>query len=327
MPGRRTFALAALMSLVTASLASPAAAQADDWKPERLVRVLVNGAPGSGADTAMRAAVPHMEKFAGVRMVIENQVGGGGSVGVLAAARAQPDGHTLLAAVSGVLLNPLINPNTPYDLFRDVVPVSQVTRSTAALLVNNHTPAQSLKELADLARAQPGKLDMGNFGFGTSSHIQGVVLARRLGVDWQIVPFPSSPPLLRDMIAGHICCGISDLSSAGEFVRTRQLRALAVNGTARSPAMPDVPTFAELGITGLEAELFQGLYAPAGTPEKILNFWSRAVAYAVRQPEVIEILSRGSSQGVSSTPAEFAAFMRDQHARWKQVVDETGIRK
>lgn len=323
MLGRRKLIIAALLPL----LATPAAAQSDDWKPERLVRVLVNGAPGSGADTAMRAAVPHMEKFAGVRMVIENQVGGGGSVGVLAATRSQPDGHTLLAAVSGVLLNSLINPSTPYDLFRDLAPVSQITRSTAALLVNNNTPAHSVKELADLARAQPGKLDMGNFGFGTSSHIQGVVLARRLGVDWQIVPFQSSPPLLRDMLAGHICCGISDLSSAGEFVRNKQLRALAVNGTVRSPALPDVPTFLELGVTGLEAELFQGLYAPAGTPEKILNFWSRAVAHAVRQPEVIEILARGSSQGVSSTPAEFAAFMRDQHARWKQVVDETGIRK
>jgi tripartite-type tricarboxylate transporter receptor subunit TctC len=330
MPIREGWCLRTLAALIIVPiLAASAAAQVQegaDWKPDRPVRVIVSGAAGSGADIAVRVIVPHMADYARTAMIIENIVGGGGATGVIAAARSYPDGYTLLFAVSGVLLSSLINTATPYDLFRDLLPVSQVSRSTAVLLVNNAVPAHTLDEFIALARAAPGKFDMGNFGFGTSSHLQGAMLARRTGAEWQAVPFQSSPPLLRDMMADHICCGISDIGSAREFLRNNMLRPLAVSGVTRSPVLPDVPTFAESGIIGLEQEIWQGLFAPARTPGNIVKFWSAALAAALRDAEVIQVLQRNGVEGVSSTPTEFAAFLHDQRDRWKKVVDETGIR-
>jgi tripartite-type tricarboxylate transporter receptor subunit TctC len=319
--------LAALIMLpILAASATSRAQDAADWKPDRPVRVIVGGAAGSGADIAVRLIVPHMADYARTAMIIENIVGGGGATSVIAAARSQPDGYTLLAAVSGVLLNSLINPETPYDLFRDLIPVSQVSRSTAVLMVNNSVPAYTLKEFIALARAAPGTFDMGNFGFGTSSHLQGAMLARRIGAEWQTVPFQSSPPLLRDLMAEHICCGISDIGSAREFLRNKTLRPLAVSGSTRSPVLPDVPTFAENGIIGLDQEIWQGLFAPAHTPSNVVKFWSAALAAALHDAGVVQILQQNGSEGVGSTPAEFAAFLYDQRDRWKKVVDETGIR-
>jgi tripartite-type tricarboxylate transporter receptor subunit TctC len=327
--GRCLRRLAAL--IIVAILAASAMAQVQEaahWKPDRPVRVIISGAAGSGADIAVRLIVPHMADYARTAMIIENIVGGGGATGVIAAARSEPDGYTLLAAVSlsGVLLNSLINPATPYDLFRDLVPVSQVSRSSGVLMVNNTVPAYTLEEFVTLARAAPGKFDMGNFGFGTSSHLQGAMLARRIGAQWQAVPFQSSPPLLRDLMAGHICCGISDIGSAREFLANNTLRPLAVSGISRSPVLPDVPTFAENGIIGLDQEIWQGLFAPAGTPSAIVKFWSAALAAALHDAGVIQVFQQNGSQGVGSTPAGFAAFLHDQRDRWKKAVDETGIR-
>ncbi|MFT8242986.1 Bug family tripartite tricarboxylate transporter substrate binding protein [Roseomonas sp. BN140053] len=325
---RRRMLLATLLAL--AAGAAPALAQTpaagSAWTPDRPVRLIANGAPGSGADTAARAVAQGMAEITRATIVVENQSGGGGAVGILAAAHSRPDGLTLLAAVSGVLLGPLIDRTLPYDVFRDLAPVSQINRSTAVLLVNNNTPATTLREFLDLVRAAPGRFDMGNFGYGSSSHLQGEMLARRAGVQWQPVPFQSSPPLIRDMLAGHICCGVSDLGSAREMLRDKLLRPLAVSGTGRSFLLPEVPTFAEQGITGLEPIIWQGIFAPAGTPEPVLNFWSRAAAAALRRPEVAAVLRGNGSETVGNTPAEFAAFLRDQQARWKAIVDETGIR-
>jgi tripartite-type tricarboxylate transporter receptor subunit TctC len=321
----RTFAALVIVPTLAAS-AGAQVPEGADWKPDRSVRVIVSGAAGSGADIVVRVIVPHMADYARTTMIIENLVGGGGATGVISAARSEPDGYTLLFAVSGVLLTPLINTATPYDLFRDLVPVSQVSRSTGVLLVNNTVPAHTLDEFVALARAAPGKFDMGNFGFGSSSHLQGAMLARRTGAEWQTVPFQSSPPLLRDLMADHICCGISDIGSAREFLRNNMLRPLAVSGLARSPVLPEVPTFAESGIVGLDQEIWQGLFAPARTPGNIAKFWSAALATALRGADVGQVLERNGVEGVSSTPAEFAAFLHDQHGQWKKVVDETGIR-
>ena len=320
--------MSVLMSAPASVPAASAAAPVDpaDFRPDRPVRVIVSGAPGSGADIAVRVLAPRMADYAHATMIIENVVGAGGATGVIAAARSEADGGTLLFSVSGILLNPLVNAATPYDLFRDLVPVAQVSRSTGVLLVNNAVPAHTLSEFIALVRAAPGKFDMGNFGFGTSSHLQGAMLARRIGAEWQTVPFQSTPPLLRDMMADHICCGISDIGSAHEFISNNLLRPLAVSGMARSPVLADVPTFAEQGVAGLDQEIWQGLFAPARTPGAVVAFWSSALAAALRDANVIEVLARSGVEGVGTTPAEFSAFLLDQRDRWHKLVDETGIR-
>lgn len=310
-------------------LAGPVAAQGPtvgEWKPDRAVRVLIGSAPGSGADITLRTIVPHMAEFAKATMVVENVVGAGGAISIAAAARSQPDGHTLLGAISGIALVPLVNSKATYDLDRDLAPISQLNRASAILVVNNELPSRSLREFIDLVKASPGKFDMGNFGFGSSSHLQGMMLAKRAGLEMQMVPFQGGPPLLRDIVAGHICCGIIDIGSARAFLSKSALRPLAVSGSARSSVLPDVPTFSEQGITGLEQDLWQGLFAPAKTPGHILNFWSRAMAYAVKQPDVIQAMTLVGSVPVGSTPAEFTKFMDDQISRWKRLVDETGVR-
>lgn len=211
------FTLTAMAGSAHAQVPPAAAGQ---WTPDRPVRVIVPGAPGSGADTVARAVAQRMAEMTNATIVVENQAGGG-VVGILAAARAKPDGTTLLAAVSGVLLGPLIDRNLPYDVFRDLAPVSQFHRTAAVLLVTNATPARNLTEFIELVRSSPGKFNMGNFGYGSSSHLVSEMVAKRAGgLQWQSVPFQSSPPLIRDMLAGHICCGVSDIGSAREMLRS-----------------------------------------------------------------------------------------------------------
>ncbi|MFT8243227.1 Bug family tripartite tricarboxylate transporter substrate binding protein [Roseomonas sp. BN140053] len=338
---RRRTALGALLLL--SALALPAAAQAPaqptpaqaapaqaapgGWAPDRPVRVIVPGAPGSGADTAARAVAQRMAEFTRATIVVENQAGGGGVVGILSAARARPDGLTLLAAVSGVLLGPLIDRSLPYDAGRDLAAVSQFHRTAVVLMVTNATPARTLAEFAALVRGAPGQFNMGNFGYGSSSHLISEMIAKRAGgLQWQTVPFQSSPPLIRDMLAGHICCGVSDIGSAREMLRDRMLRPLAVSGAARSEALPEVPTLSEQGVPGLEVAIWQGMFAPAGTPAPILEYWGRAVAHAVRQPELVRLFRDIGAEPVGNTPSEFNAYLGEQRALWQQIVDETGIR-
>ncbi|MFC0385154.1 Bug family tripartite tricarboxylate transporter substrate binding protein [Muricoccus vinaceus] len=315
-----------------AALTGPVRAQAPAttgaaWAPDRPVRVIVPGAPGSGADIYTRAVAQRMVEITGATIVVENQAGGGGIAGILAAARAKPDGTTLLAAISGILLGPLIDRSQPYNVFTDFVPVSQFHRTAIVLLVTDATPARNLAEFTELVRASPGRFNMGNFGYGSSSHLVSEMLAKRAGgLQWQAVPFQSSPPLIRDMLAGHICCGMSDIGSAREMVLNGRLRPLAVSGSSRSPTLPDVPTFGEQGVSGLEAAIWQGMFAPAGTPDNIVAYWGRTVAEAIRRPEIAKLFGELGAEPVGNTPAEFTAFLRAERDRWGAIVEETGIR-
>jgi tripartite-type tricarboxylate transporter receptor subunit TctC len=323
-PDRRVvFALAAalLAGLVPAARAqgTPSAL------PDRALRLIVPSSAGSGADTAARAMAARLGEIVRQPVVVENLPSGGGTVGITTAARARRDGATLLAAISGLLLGPMMDSTLPYDLFRDFVPVSQMMAATGALVVTRAVTAATVQDF--IAQAKGGaSFNLGNYGYGSASHLQSELFNRRAGIELQTVPYSGSSLLIRDMLAGHVCCAFLDTGSAAAYFQPGTLRALAVTGPRRSPLLPDVPTFVELGFAGFEPQIWQGVFLPAGTPEPVVAAMGRAVAEALRHPDVARTIRELGFEPIGSTPEAFAAMLRQDAPVWRRVVDETGIR-
>lgn len=322
---RAAFALAT--ALCAASMHAPARSQqpAAPGLPERAIRLIVPSSAGSGADTAARAMAARLGELVRQPVVVENLPSGGGVVGISTAARSPRDGTTLLAAISGLLLGPMMDSTLPYDLFRDFRPVSQMMAATGALVV---TPAVSAPTLRDfIAEAKSGRAcDLGNYGYASASHLQSELFNRRAGLELQTVPYSGSALLVRDMLAGHIRCAFLDTGSASTYLQAGTMRALAVTGPRRSPLVPDVPTFVELGFPGFEPQIWQGVFLPAGTPEPIVAAMGRAVAEALRHPDVARTIRDLGFEPVGSTPEAFAAMLRHDAPIWRRIVEETGIR-
>jgi tripartite-type tricarboxylate transporter receptor subunit TctC len=319
---RRNIGLALLLGLLAA--AQPARAQTTEGYPNRPVRIVQTGGPGSGSDVVARVVAARLAEVLRQTVVVENIANA--VVAHTTVARARRDGLTILSAVTGVLLGPLVDSGLTYDVLRDFVPVSQLHAATGVLLVTAATPARTVAEFAELVRAAPQRYDLGNYGHGSASSLQGAILNRRLGLALQAVPYPGSPPLVRDMLAGHICCGFIDVGTVRDQLRQGSLRALAVTGPWRAAQIPDVPTFTELGIPGLEPQIWQGFFVPAGTPTAIVARLGEATVEAMRSPEVIRAISDLGFRPLGSTPEEFATMLRQQEAIWRRIVDETGIR-
>jgi tripartite-type tricarboxylate transporter receptor subunit TctC len=320
---RIALALAGTLALVGAARAQT---PPEPGYPDRPVRLIVAGGPGSGQDVTARAVAARLGDPLRQPVVVEN-IPSGGAVGISTAARTRRDGTVLLSAVSGILLGPILDPSLPYDVFRDFTPVSQLHSATSALVVGAGVPARSVAEFVALVRAAPGRYDLGNFGHGSSSHLDGELFNRRTGLTLQAVPFQGGAALVRDLVAGHICCGVIDTGSVRAQLAAGTLRALAVTGPARSPLLPEVPAFVELGgFDGFEPQIWQGLFLPAGTPPEFVAVYGRAVAAAVRHPETAETIRNLGFQPLGSTPEEFAAMLRREAPIWRRIVEETGIR-
>lgn len=314
----------AALLLILLVAAVPAAAQTAEGYPDRPVRIIQSGGPGSAADVTIRAVAARLSELLRQPVVVENN--GNAVVAHTTAARARRDGLTVLSAVTGILLGPMVDQSLTYDVFRDFAPVSQIHTAAGVLVVTAATPARTIEEFAALVRAAPERYDLGNYGYGSASSLQGAILSRRLGLTLQAVPYPGSPPLVRDMLAGHICCGVIDVGTVREQLRQGSLRALAVTGPWRAPQIPNVPTFGELGVTGLEPQIWQGLFLPAGTPPAIVARLGEATAEAMRSPEVVRAISDLGFRPLGTTPEEFAAMLRREEVIWRRIVEETGIR-
>jgi tripartite-type tricarboxylate transporter receptor subunit TctC len=323
-PIRRPFVLLACACLAVAAGASRALSQA---YPTHTVRLIVSAAPGGPSDVIGRIMAQYLSQSMGQQFYVDNIPAGAGNVAVGIAAKAAPDGYTILTPTSAVVVNPSLYANLPYDTIRDFAPVSLVAASPHVLSVNPAVPARTVQELIALVRANPGKFSYASPGTGTTGQLAGELFKLSLGLDLVHVPFNGGAPAALSTIGGHTPIMFSALPSAATYIKDGSLRALAVTSAKRDPEFPDVPTLAEAGVPDQESEFVQCVLVPTGTPKPIIAGLYREIARMVALPEVKQRLAAIGYTPVANTPDEFAVEIRRDVARWAKVIREAHIPK
>lgn len=294
--------------------------------PERAVRIIVPFAAGGPTDAMARILAQKLTENMGQPFVVENRAGAGGNIGMSAAAKSPPDGYTLIMVSSSFVVNPNLYSNVSYDAYKDFAPISLVAASPNLLVVHPSVPAKTLQELVALVRANPGKYSYSHPGVGTTPHLSGELLRLTFGIDIVSAPFGGAGPAIASVLAGHTPVAFTALPPAMAHVKGGKLRALAITGSKRSSELPDVPTMAEAGISGQEAETMQGLLAPAGTPNYIVERMQREVAKIVAQPDTkAKLLSMGFDP-VGNTPEQFSAYISSEITRWGKVIRDAKLK-
>ncbi|MBI2293370.1 MAG: tripartite tricarboxylate transporter substrate binding protein, partial [Betaproteobacteria bacterium] len=258
--------------------------------------------------------------------IVENRGGAGGNIGVEAAARMAPDGYTLLTIAAGQTINPALYPKLGYNLEKDFEPIGLMAAAPLVLVVHPSLPVKSVKELIEFAKARPGKLYYASSGNGSSPHLAAEMFKMQAGVDIVHVPYKGSPQAVTDLISGEVSLVLLAPSSVMPHVQSGRLRALAVCSPQRSVTAPGLPTMAEAGLPGFEAGTWTALLAPAGTSPNIITRLNRELANIVRAPDVRDRLAAQGFDARASTPAEFAAYLHSEIAKWGKVIKATGMR-
>ena len=318
----RVFALG--ICIAGLSVAPAALAQAYPTKP---VRVVVPYPPGGVGDTTMRAIAQQLSESLGQPFVIDNKPGASQMIGADAVAKAAPDGYTLfLGSVTSLAINVSSQKKMPYDPVKDFAPVSMLYFSPMYLVVNPAVPAQSVKELVALAKAQPGKLSFASIGQGGSIHLAGEMFKSMAGVDITHIPYKGSAPALTDIIGGQVSLMFDAGVSALPQVRAGKLRALAITTAKRVDSTPELPTVAEAGgLPNYEATLWFGLVAPAATPRDIVNRLSQELAKILRQPALQARFANLGVEFSASSPDEFATYIRAETLKWGKVFRDAKV--
>lgn len=307
------------------ALLAPLAAIADTW-PSRPVKLVVPYPPGGPTDTVARVVAERLQAQTGQPFVVDNRPGAGGNLGAEAVARAPADGYTLLVATTAHAINKSLFTNLGYDVLRDFAPVSLLTQGPLVLVVNPAFPARNVGELIALAKAKPDGVSFASSGNGQSTHLAAELFASMAGVRMTHVPYKGSAPALNDLIAGQVPLMFDTMLSAMPFVKAGRLRALAITGTQRSPAAPDLPTIAESGLPGYQAFAWNGLLAPAGTPAAVLERASRELKTALAQPAVQDRFNAQGFAATWTTPAEATGFVKAEVEKWARTVQQSGAK-
>ena len=311
-------------SLLAAIAALPCPALAQSWTPERPIRLIIPFAAGGSTDVTARLVAQALGDRLGQPVVAENRPGAGGNIGAEAAARATPDGHTLLMAVSGILAaNKALYRTLPFDPLRDFAPISQVAVIPNLIVVNPEVPVRDLPGLIAYARARPGQVNYGSAGSGTSLHLAAALFAAKAGIELVHVPYRGGAPAATDLMAGKIQMIASPLVEVIGAVQAGQLRPLAVTTPRRSALLPDVPTVGET-IPGFAIPLWNGIVAPAGTPTAAINRISAEIGAALRSEALMRRLAEQGSEPAPSSPEDFATFIRAEIPRWAEIVRISG---
>lgn len=308
--------------LAAAALARPAVAQR--W-PSRPIRMVVPYPPGGGADTTARLLAEPMATMLGQSVVVENRGGAGGSIGAAEVARAPADGHTLLLDAGAHVVNPFVLRNLPFDYGTAFAPISQVTVLPQIMLVKAALPARTVAEFIALAKARPDTLSFGSSGNATSSHLAAALFSHRAGVRLVHVPYRGGGPAVQDLVAGTIDMHMGTVSSSLALAREGRIRALAVTTKERLAALPDVPTLSESGLDRFELNEWNGLYAPAGTPDSIVDQLNGAARHALAQPAVKARLEALGAIAIGSSPGEFTRHVALLRETMKALVAQAGV--
>lgn len=304
------------------SVARRARAQA---YPSRPVRVIVPVAAGGANDTTARLFAQKLSESLAQQFYVENIAGAGGNLGIGTAARAAPDGYTLLAAGGNFVINPSLYAKIPYDPEKDFEAVSLMCSSPHMLAVHPSIPASSVSELIALAKASPGQLSYASAGRGTPAHLAGELFKLAFGVELTHVPFTGGGPAMTATLGGHTPCVVSALPTGAPYAKAGNVRALAMMSAKRSPLLPEVPTMAEATGTGLEADIVTGLVVPAGTPREIIDLLHRTIAKIVAPRDFNDRLLALGFDPVASTPDQFADWLKSELAKWGKVIREANI--
>lgn len=317
---RRTLPLA-----LAGTLAAPSVLRAQAW-PARSIRIIVPVPPGGGTDIISRLLQPQLQERLGQNIVIENRPGGGSTIGTNLIATSAPDGYNLLAIDSAIAVNPFLYTRLPFDTQRDLQPVSLLATAPVILVTHPSFAPKTLAEVLAYLRANPGKVNFASGGNGASTHLSGEMLRMVADVDIVHVPFPGTGPGVTALLSGTVQMMFAGISSTRQHVETGRLNAIAVTGASRSPALPNVPTFAESGLPGMSAETIWGFWAPTGTPPEIGERLAREVKEILAIPA---IRARAIDLGFvpeGSTPAEFRERFARELATWGPIVRQSGAR-
>ena len=305
------------------AVAGGALAQAYPNKP---IKFVVPFPPGGNLDFVARALQPKMQDVLGQPVVIDNKGGNAGMIGLEFAARQPGDGYTIVLGNTGTIaINQSVYPKMPYDAVKDFVPIGITTTNALMATIAGNVPANNLQEFIAYAKANPGKLNFAISGAGSGPHFGAEMFKRAAGLDIPVVFYKGSGPAVTDLLGNQVQVLMDAPSVTMPYVKAGKLKAIAVTGKARLASLPDVPTFDQGGL-GVDASGFQGVLAPAGTPPEAVAKLSQALNAALAQPDVKEKFATAGLDTVSSTPAEFAVFIRSEIAKWARVAKEANIK-
>jgi len=316
------------LHLVAGAAALPAVSRSAlaQTYPSRPVRLIVPFAPGGPTDVFARLIAQKFSAEFGKQFYVENIAGGAGNIGTAQAARAAPDGYTILVSVSAFVTNPAFLSKAPYDPIKDFAPVAIPVASAIALVVHPSVPARTLAELVALIRANPGKYSYASGGAGAQPHLAFEQFRVSLGLDVVYVPFTGAGPTIAAVVAGQVPIAISSLPPAMPQIKEGSLRALALTSKSRSRKLPDIPTASEAGYPILEGDQWLGVFLPASTPEEIIAILHRKIVEFVAQPDMKERLDSLDFYPVESTPKEFAERIKVEFETWRKVIQAAQIK-
>jgi tripartite-type tricarboxylate transporter receptor subunit TctC len=317
--------LLALTFILLAGIAGDMAGVLADTYPSRPVRLIVPFAPGGPTDVFARLIAQKMAEQTGKQFYIENVGGAGGNAGSGRAAQSAPDGYTLLVTGGSHVNNPFLYAHIPYDPLKDFDAVTQGTDSAVVLTVNPSLPAQSVKELVELIKNNPGKYGYASPGTGTPPQLVGELFRISLVPDLVHIPFSGGGPAVASTVAGHTVISFGAMAPAVPLVKDGKLRALAVTSKKRSQALPDLPTMAEAGYPEVEGSSWTAVVVPAGTPKEIITQLNRMMVGILAQPDLQERLAVLGFEAVGSSPEQCDAFFRTEMAKWSKVIRAAGI--
>lgn len=320
----KVFAGAVVCAAASVMLVSPVAAQA---YPERPIRMIIPFAAGGATDVPARIATAKLAERLGEQIVVDNRPGQGGALGTAVAARAEPDGYTVLMTATPFVLSPHIYKQLSYDPLKDFVPVTQFGAAPNVLVVHPSLPAKSVKELIALAKSQPGKLDWASSGTGGFQHLSGELFMSMAGVKITHISHKGSGAATASLLGGQVKIGFPGIAIALPHHKAGRLRALGVTTAKRSPQMPDIPSIAEAGVPGYDATFWLGLTVPKGTPKAVISKLYRETTALLQSPDVVTAFHKaGTEPAPSSDPQQFGKFINAEFARWGKVIREAGIK-
>jgi tripartite-type tricarboxylate transporter receptor subunit TctC len=315
--------LAAAAVLVAPAMSE---AQAPGAYPDRPVKIIVPFAPAGPTDVVARLIAQKLSERLGKQFYIENVTGAGGNTGMGQAARAAPDGYTILFVSSSYVVNPSLYPKIPYDPYRDFAPVTVAGDAPNILLVNPSVPAKSVGELIDYIKANPGKISYASAGTGTTPHLSGELFRLSLKLDIVHVPFSGAGPAIQSLAGDHTPMAFTSLPPAIALINDGKIRALAVSAAKRVAALPNVPTLAEAGLPDQEADTMQAVLVPAGTPRPVIDLIYREIKAIVALPDIKERFEVLGLDPVANTPEEFTAQIKVEIEKWSKVIRGANIR-
>ena len=313
--------IAAFCGLLFAALV----AQAQPF-PSKAVRLVVPFPAGGSTDIISRTLGQKLSEMWGQPVVIDNRPGGSTIIATDVVAKSAPNGYTLLVATAPFATVPSLIDKLPYDPAKDFEPITLINTTPLVVVVNLSLQAKSIQELIALAKASPGALNFGSAGAGGSNHLAGELFNVMAGVRMVHIPYKGNAPALTDLVGGHVDLLFNGLTSALPLIKAGKLRALAVTSLTRSGALPGIPTLDEVGLKGFQAVAWNGLCAPARTPKDVIRRINADVLKVIRSPELVERLKAEGSDPVGDSPEQFAAFLREETARWRKVIEFANIK-